>query len=120
MGLWAGALQRPRSQFDAASFYEAVAVGFAVMVAVAGRRAPAKEGSVMLAHVVEQRAALVVCATGSVLCAQLATAHANLAIAVVVVASAIFSLLSVTAVASALETIVPRRTSTAERYRRPS
>jgi hypothetical protein len=119
MGLWVGVLQKNAgAHFDAVGLYEALAISFALMIGVAASDLAAQESSAILAHAVEQRAALVICAAVSVLTAELASARASLVIAVVVVAGASCSLLLVTAVASALEAVLPRRKSLSELYRR--
>ncbi len=120
MGLWAATLQNAGAHFDAVGFYGAVTIGFALMVGVAARGAPGRERSAVLARAVEKRAAVVICATTSVLVAELVTVQLSPAIAIVILASAICSLLLVTAISSALEVVVPRRKSIAELYARRS
>jgi hypothetical protein len=118
MGLWASVLGYARSSFDAIGFYEALAIGFALMIGVAQRDVSSQGAPIGLVHGLEERAAVVLSATASVLIALLLTGRLDLVTATVVVAGALCSLLLVTAVASALETVVPRGRSVAELYGR--
>lgn len=119
-GLWAGVLQDAKSTFDAIGFYEALAIGFGLMIVVAEGGARSQVVPAGLAHAIGERAAVVVCATASVLCALLVAGNIDLVTAVVVVMGGLCSLLLVPAASSALEVVLPRRRSAVELYgRRP-
>ena len=119
-GLWAGVLQDAESTFDAIGFYEALAIGFGLMIVVAEGGTRSEVVPAGLAHAIGERAAVVVCATASVLCVLLLAGNIDLVTAVVVVMGGLCSLLLVPAASLALEVVLPRKRSAVELYgRRP-
>jgi hypothetical protein len=117
MGLWGRSLQGGKSSFDIVGFYEALAIVAALMTVVAARQ-PRLEDTSGLARTVEERAPAVLCIAAATLLALLLTGHLDPAVATVLCAGTLCSLLLVTAVTSALRTLLPRRRSVAELYGR--
>ena len=114
VGLWAGAAHSAGTSLHIAAIYEALSIGFALSIVVAS----AASRGAGLVRAVEERTPLILCVAASVLLALLVAGQLDLPTAVIVTASAVSSLLLVTAFSSVLETVLPRRKSVAELYKR--
>jgi hypothetical protein len=118
VGLWAGALQHRGAHINMPGLHEALAVSFALAVTVVQSAPVADNPFAVLAHAIEERAALILCATVSVLASLFVAGQLDIVIATTVFTGAACSLLLAPAVVSALEAVFPRKQSVAALYAR--